>query len=137
MPAPLLAGAGLVSWFYRIGTILITLLCIAGPFILGFLVFNEVLTFVGGILVDILGRTLPPGLTTSFATMGGQLDLSIVNAIIPLAEVILIVHWTLSIYLSVVIARGTMTFVSPMAKLASHGRNYLSWCASVSLLGKK
>lgn len=127
----------MVSWFYRIGTILITLLCIAGPFILGFLVFNEVLQYVGGLITSILGSQLPPEMTTSFNAIAAVVDLTIVNAIIPLAEMIFIVHFTLSTYVSVVLARGAMTFVSPMAKLASKGRDYVGWCASVAVLGKK
>ena len=135
LPA-IIGGASIISWLTRVGSILLSVLCIAMPIWLSFKITKALLILLGEKALPILQSTLPAHVTTSFATLVSKIDLSLVNALIPLVEMTAIIAFAFQLYVGVIGVKAVMSIGGPLLKLQSIGQNYISWCAKVAALGK-
>lgn len=136
MPLPLLAGAGLTAWLFRIGSILLSMVCVAAPLWIAMKLWIAVMTEIADALAVILVAVVPAHLTTSMTDVGAVVDLAKVNAIIPLSEALASVKYTLGLFLGVLIIRALVAFGMPLTKLQTVATSYLGWCQKISVAGK-
>lgn len=135
MALPIVAAAGLISWLWRIGSILLSILAVLGPILGSWFAVNSLLKLAGDTIIPLLAESLPTSTMVSLDQLGNVVSLSVLNAILPLQEMIFIMKAFLSAYVGVIAAKITIALVGPLLKIGEKVGSLAGWATKMTALG--
>lgn len=109
----------MISALFRIITLLGSIASFVIPMILMWLAFTNGAQLMADWVEPILDRDVPEGVGINISSLASHVNLSVINAVIPLAEMLFTVKAGLSLWIGIIAFRAFIKFVQMLSAGAS------------------